>query len=293
MITNPMNTHVLMVDNFHQFEFTVCSLSMGDILKWTWKLLDGNILFRLSVKCSTVTFNKEINTNQDNYTAYHTTPWAPDPMAFRFWYLLRMVNLVSPTSTVWNMAIDFSGLTGVTVISTGDGDVSSLSPNRWLILDDQSCEDCCRYRLRQSIDDPILLIVDAFSVFDNCPRCSDVYHSVDIIVGRFNFPLVWQFSVDGHLIGLSKDTERTFRLRETKWEAETDSWSCWWIQVYLYVVRRCTDRWSGVSALSQIFLCSFSDLSQIDLWSAENLLWDSVKELFVENWERSTFDSNL
>ena len=35
MITDPTNTYVLMVDNFHEFEFTVCSLGMGNILKWT------------------------------------------------------------------------------------------------------------------------------------------------------------------------------------------------------------------------------------------------------------------
>lgn len=31
---------------------------------------------------------------------HHTMPWAPEPMGFRFWYRLRIVNFVSPTSTV-------------------------------------------------------------------------------------------------------------------------------------------------------------------------------------------------
>ena len=33
-------------------------------------------------------------------STYQTIPWAPDPMGLRFWYRFRMVNLVSPTSTV-------------------------------------------------------------------------------------------------------------------------------------------------------------------------------------------------
>ena len=33
-------------------------------------------------------------------SSHHTMPCAPDPIGFRFWYRLSMVNLVSPTSTV-------------------------------------------------------------------------------------------------------------------------------------------------------------------------------------------------
>lgn len=34
-------------------------------------------------------------------TTYHTIPCAPDPIGFKFWYRLCIVNLVSPTSTVY------------------------------------------------------------------------------------------------------------------------------------------------------------------------------------------------
>ena len=40
-----------------------------------------------------------INVSSTSLT-YQTIPWAPDPMGLRFWYRFRMVNLVSPTSTV-------------------------------------------------------------------------------------------------------------------------------------------------------------------------------------------------
>lgn len=33
-------------------------------------------------------------------STHHTIPWAPEPMGRRFWYLFRIVNVESPTSTV-------------------------------------------------------------------------------------------------------------------------------------------------------------------------------------------------
>lgn len=35
-----------------------------------------------------------------NIKTYQTIPCAPEPIGFKFWYLLSIVNLVSPTSTV-------------------------------------------------------------------------------------------------------------------------------------------------------------------------------------------------
>lgn len=34
---------------------------------------------------------------------HQTIPWAPEPIGLRFWYLFKIVNFVSPTSTVYNV----------------------------------------------------------------------------------------------------------------------------------------------------------------------------------------------
>lgn len=43
---------------------------------------------------------RKTNKCNSNETTHQTIPWAPDPIGFKFWYRFRMVNLVSPTSTV-------------------------------------------------------------------------------------------------------------------------------------------------------------------------------------------------
>jgi len=47
-----------------------------------------------------------INDNLLEYCAYQTMPCAPDPIGFKFWYRFKIVNFVSPTSTVKKMEED-------------------------------------------------------------------------------------------------------------------------------------------------------------------------------------------
>lgn len=63
----------------------------------------------------------EIKMNfMNNENTDQTIPWAPEPIALRFWYRFKIVNLVSPTSTVWNICCCWTlGVDGSAVDTTG------------------------------------------------------------------------------------------------------------------------------------------------------------------------------
>lgn len=96
--------YVFVIHKLHEFEFTVGSFGVCYILKGPAQLFDGNVLTSDRVVGGTVDQTKRIVQYKSQRITmklyYQTIPWAPDPIGFRFWYLLRMVNLVSPTSTV-------------------------------------------------------------------------------------------------------------------------------------------------------------------------------------------------
>lgn len=48
------NTYIFVVDQFHQFEFSICTFSMSYILKWSGKLLNSYLLICFCIQGSTV-----------------------------------------------------------------------------------------------------------------------------------------------------------------------------------------------------------------------------------------------